>query len=51
MQIGYGRRGGKTGAWMEGLVSANSIFHVEWQWMNQVTLALLLTRGTIESDR
>ena len=38
------------GEWMEGLMSANSVIHVEWQWMNWVTLALLLTRWAVQSE-
>ena len=38
------------GEWMEAWTSANSVFHMEWQWMKQVTLALLLTWGAIRSE-
>ena len=35
---------------MEAWTSANSVFHMEWQWMKQVTLALSLTWGAIRSE-
>ena len=35
---------------MEGLMSAVSIVQMAWQWTNQVTLALLLTMGIIQSE-
>ena len=38
------------GEWMAGLASANSVFHMEWQWIKQVTLALLLTCIATQSE-